>query len=110
MEAERASLSVKPRNRSPALIDDRFNTRFRRQRVIDSRERDSVRHTISRRKKRFILRQFLPIAAVNENEQRRITRSSGEKIQGFVRLVTPLQILLANERLLRLAAPKRILR
>src|ERR1700677_1159102 len=110
LEAEHVRLRMKPGDRSPALIDDHLHTGMRRQSVMDGRERDAIRHTIRRGKQRFILRQLLPIATMNKNQQRGVARSSWKIIQGFFRLVAPLQILLANERFLGLPASNRVLR
>src|ERR1700691_4902107 len=110
LEAEHARLRMKPGDRSPALIDDHLHTGVRRQSVIDGRERDAIRHTTRRGKQRFVLRQFLPIATMNKNEQRGVARSGWKIIQGFFWLVAPPQILLANERLLRLPASNCVLR
>ena len=110
LEAEHVRLRMKPGDRSPALIDDHLHTGVRRQGVIDGREGDAIRHTIRRGKQRFILRQLLPLATMNKNQQRGVARGSWKIIQSFFRLVAPLQILLANERLLRLPASNRVLR
>src|SRR6202167_2129270 len=85
LEAEHARLRMKPGDRSPALIDDHLHTGVRRQSVIESRDRDAIRHTIRRGEQRFILRQSLPIATMNKNEQRGVARSRWKIIQSFFR-------------------------
>src|ERR1700731_3800357 len=101
---------MKPSYCSAALIYDLFDARPWRQRIVDRAKRDSVTHAIGCGKQRFVFRQLLPVAAMHENKQGRISQSRRKKIQGFVGMVAPAQILLASERLSSLAAPNCVLR
>ena len=66
IKSKGSSLAVEVGHRPAALLHDLVKTCLWRQRVVQRRICDSVSHTIWRCEERFVFRQLLPVAAVDE--------------------------------------------
>src|SRR5580658_2499618 len=95
-------------NRPPALLHNRSNGGPRRQGVINRRKRNSIPDAIRRCKKRFVLRQFLPVTSVKRDEQWDISGRRRKIIECFIGPLAPDQVFPAAKPPLRIPAALRV--